>query len=104
VTVSAVQGGCNPKFDHAFSFAVAWLSRQFRHDAANNKRRAHAFAGVGPGAYLNNLLPYAKHADEAPGRGSGRLAEFLEPDRRLDVVAQDRLTGIDIAAQHGGQN
>ena len=35
------------------------------------------------------------------GRRAGRLAELLEADRRLDVVAQDRLAGVDIAGEHG---
>ena len=39
----------------------------------------------------------SEHADEALRRRGGRLAELLEADRRLDVVAQDRLAGIDIA-------
>jgi hypothetical protein len=35
----------------------------------------------------------AEHADEAFRRRAGRFAELLETDRRLDVVAQDRLAG-----------
>src|SRR5580704_18190658 len=42
----------------------------------------------------------AKHADETLCRYSRRPAELLETRRRFDVVAQDRLAGIDIAAEH----
>ena len=38
-----------------------------------------------------------EHEDEALRLRAGRLAQPLEADRRLDVVAQDRLAGIDIA-------
>ena len=41
-----------------------------------------------------------EHADEALGRRVGRLAQLFEADRRLDVVAQDRLAGVDVATQH----
>src|SRR5277367_6719684 len=33
--------------------------------------------------------------------GGGRLAELFEANRRLDVGAQDRLAGVDIAGEHG---
>src|SRR5271166_290850 len=39
----------------------------------------------------------SEHADEALGLCAGRLAQLLEADRRLDVVAQDRLPGVDVA-------
>ena len=39
-----------------------------------------------------------EHADQALRLRAGRLAQFLEADRRLDVVAQDRLAGVDVAA------
>ena len=39
----------------------------------------------------------AEHADKAFRRRAGRRAELLKTDRRFDVVAQDRLAGIDIA-------
>src|SRR5258708_7627675 len=42
----------------------------------------------------------AEHADEALRRRAGCLAQLLEADRRLDVVAKDNLSSIDIAAQH----
>jgi hypothetical protein len=42
-----------------------------------------------------------EHADEALGLRPGRLAQLLEADRRLDVVAQDRLARVDVAGQHG---
>src|SRR5271165_2811392 len=42
-----------------------------------------------------------EHADQALSRRVSRLAELLEANRRLDVVAQDRLAGLDIARQHG---
>jgi hypothetical protein len=41
----------------------------------------------------------SEHADEALRLGAGRLAQFLEADRRFDVVAQDRLAGVDIAGE-----
>jgi hypothetical protein len=37
----------------------------------------------------------AEHADQALRRRAGRLAELLEADRRLDVVAQDGLAGLE---------
>jgi hypothetical protein len=43
----------------------------------------------------------AEHADEALRLRAGRLTKLLEADRRLDVVAQDRLAGVDIAGEHG---
>jgi hypothetical protein len=43
----------------------------------------------------------AEHADQALGRRAGRLGELFEADGRLDGVAQQRLSGLDIAAQHG---
>ena len=47
----------------------------------------------------------AEHADEALRLRAGRLAQLLEADRRLDVVAQDRLAGVDIADENvGGAN
>src|SRR5882757_10050730 len=42
----------------------------------------------------------SEHADQALGRRAGRFAELFETDGRLDVIAQDRLAGLDIAAQH----
>ena len=39
----------------------------------------------------------AEHADEALRLRPRRLAKLLEADRRLDVVAQNRLAGVDIA-------
>jgi hypothetical protein len=42
----------------------------------------------------------AEHADEALRLGAGRLAQLLETDRRLDVVAQDRLADVAIAGKH----
>src|SRR5208283_4221605 len=42
----------------------------------------------------------AEHADQAFGGGVRRLTKLFEADRRLDVVAQDRLAGLDIAGQH----
>jgi hypothetical protein len=42
----------------------------------------------------------AEHPDQALGRCTGCFAELFETDGRLDVIAQDRLAGIDIAAQH----
>jgi 5-methyltetrahydropteroyltriglutamate--homocysteine methyltransferase len=42
-----------------------------------------------------------KHADQAFGRRAGRFAELLETDSRLDVITQDRLARLHIAAQHG---
>ena len=42
----------------------------------------------------------AEHADQALGGRVGRLAELFEADGRLDVVAQDRLAGVDVAGQH----
>jgi len=42
----------------------------------------------------------AEHADEALGLGAGGLAQLLEADRRLDVIAQDRLAGVDVAGEH----
>ena len=41
-----------------------------------------------------------KHPDEALRLCNGGFAELFEADRRLDVVAQDGLAGIDIAGQH----
>ena len=38
----------------------------------------------------------AEHPDEALRLRAGRLAKLLEADGRLDVVAQDRLAGVDI--------
>jgi len=32
---------------------------------------------------------------------AGRLAKLPEVNRRLNVVAQDRLAGVDIAGEHG---
>jgi hypothetical protein len=43
----------------------------------------------------------AEHANEALRLRAGRLAQFLEDNRRLDIVAQDRLAGVDIAGEHG---
>ncbi len=43
----------------------------------------------------------AEHADQALGGRAGRLGELFEADGRLDGVAQQRLSGLDIAAQHG---
>ncbi|MGB8899699.1 MAG: hypothetical protein WCC90_10950 [Methylocella sp.] len=43
----------------------------------------------------------AEHANEALLLGAGRLAKLLEADRHLDVVAQDRLAGAEIAGEHG---
>jgi hypothetical protein len=40
----------------------------------------------------------AEHANEALRLRAGRLAKLLEADRRLDVVAQDGLAGVDIAS------
>ena len=37
----------------------------------------------------------AEHANQA----LWRRAELFEADRRLDVVAQDRLAGVDVAGQ-----
>src|SRR6478609_337600 len=42
----------------------------------------------------------SEHADQALGRCAGGFAELLEADGCLDVVAQNRLAGVDIAAQH----
>jgi hypothetical protein len=41
----------------------------------------------------------AKHAHEALGRHVRHVAQFLESDRRIDVVTQDRFTGIRIAGE-----
>ena len=42
----------------------------------------------------------AEHADQALGRRAGCPAKLLEADRRLDVIAQDRLSGVHVAAEH----
>src|SRR5580700_3818068 len=44
---------------------------------------------------------WAEHADQALWLRSRRLAEFLKSNRRLDIVAQDRLSGVDITRQQG---
>jgi hypothetical protein len=41
-----------------------------------------------------------EHPDETLGLGAGSPAEFLEAHGRLDVVAQDRFAGINVASQH----
>jgi hypothetical protein len=41
-----------------------------------------------------------EHAHEALGRRAGGAAERLEADRRIDVVAQDGLAGLEVAFQH----
>ena len=46
------------------------------------------------------VAPRAKHADQAFGRRACRCTELLETDGRLDVIAQDRLAGFHIAAEH----
>jgi hypothetical protein len=43
----------------------------------------------------------SEHADEALRLRAGRLAKLLEADGHLDVVAQDRIAGVDIASEHG---
>jgi hypothetical protein len=43
----------------------------------------------------------SEHADEALRLRAGRLAKLLEADGRLDVVAQGRLAGVDIAGEYG---
>src|SRR5262249_11639325 len=42
----------------------------------------------------------AEHPDQALGRGACRRPELLKSDGRLDVIAQDNFTGIEIPAQH----
>lgn len=42
----------------------------------------------------------AEHANEALGRRVRRFAQLLKADRRLDVVAQDRLPGVHIPGKH----
>jgi hypothetical protein len=46
------------------------------------------------------IAAWTKHANQALGRRAGSFPKFFEADRCLDVVAQDRLAGLDIAAQH----
>src|SRR5262245_22015490 len=42
----------------------------------------------------------SEHADQALGLGARGLAELLEADGGLDVVAQDRLAGVHVAGKH----
>src|SRR5258705_4975614 len=46
------------------------------------------------------IAAWSEHADQALGRRAGRFAKLFKADRRLDVVAQDRLASINITAQH----
>src|ERR1700683_4702030 len=42
-----------------------------------------------------------KHANETFRWRASRGADLLETNRCLDVIAQDRLAGVDIAGEHG---
>src|SRR5215831_8677346 len=41
-----------------------------------------------------------EHADQAFGRRASCGPEFFEADGRLDVVAQDRLSGLQVTGEH----
>jgi hypothetical protein len=47
------------------------------------------------------IASWPEHPDQALRLRSRRLAEFLKSNRRLDIIAQDRLSRVDITRQKG---
>src|SRR5215469_1509453 len=45
------------------------------------------------------ITPWAQHAHEALGRRSRGFGERFEPDGGVDVIAQDRLAGLEVPGQ-----
>jgi hypothetical protein len=45
------------------------------------------------------IARWAKHAHEALGRRSRGFSERFEPDGGVDVIAQDRLAGLEVPGQ-----
>src|SRR6516165_11059706 len=45
------------------------------------------------------ITPWAQHAHEALGRRSRGFGERFEPNGGVDVIAQDRLTGLEVPGQ-----
>lgn len=82
--------------------AVPWPTvRQLRRHPQMQAGRFLQIADDGEEIPRLRIAARAEHADQALGRRAGRLGELLEADGRLDGVAQQQLSGLDVAAQHG---
>src|SRR5271169_2045005 len=89
--------GTSPAMTAKASVASAGLPR----DAQPHIRPLLQIADDAEQIFGLRIAARAERADQALGRRAGRRAEFFEADGGLDVIAQDGLSGVESAAEHG---